>query len=190
MPLPNFDAFQRVWVEKTKSSHGHGGTGWEFGTCLWSPTTDKSGKHIYKNMTAAQDGDLVLHFYKDAPYGKQTDHYFCGISAVDGVVEIRNEQPPLPGEWAGQSQYYRLSLRNFSPLADALPLRKFVQQYDKLACTRFRRHRVRCFDGAGGGSWRPLASTCSMPSSSCDWPAEIWSGSTSHLIRPRTGWRQ
>src|SRR5437764_13968400 len=31
---------------------------------------------------------------------------------------------------------------------------------------------------------RPLASTCSMPSSSCDWPAEISSGSTSHLIRP------
>ena len=23
-----------------------------------------------------------------------------------------------------------------------------------LACTRFRRHRVRCFDGAGGGSWK------------------------------------
>jgi DNA invertase Pin-like site-specific DNA recombinase len=23
-----------------------------------------------------------------------------------------------------------------------------------LACTRFRRHRVRCFDGAGGASWR------------------------------------
>src|SRR5215204_5413317 len=25
---------------------------------------------------------------------------------------------------------------------------------DYMACTRFRRHRVRCFDGAGGGSWR------------------------------------
>jgi len=25
---------------------------------------------------------------------------------------------------------------------------------EELACTRFRRHRVRCFDGAGGGSWR------------------------------------
>jgi Type III restriction enzyme, res subunit len=24
----------------------------------------------------------------------------------------------------------------------------------EVACTRFRRHRVRCFDGAGGGSWR------------------------------------
>ena len=27
-------------------------------------------------------------------------------------------------------------------------------QDNTLACTRFRRHRVRCFDGAGGGSWR------------------------------------
>src|SRR5262245_21581411 len=27
-------------------------------------------------------------------------------------------------------------------------------QFASLACTRFRRHRVRCFDGAGGGSWR------------------------------------
>jgi len=26
-----------------------------------------------------------------------------------------------------------------------------------LACTRFRRHRVRCFDGAGGGSWRGVS---------------------------------
>ena len=25
---------------------------------------------------------------------------------------------------------------------------------DRMACTRFRRHRVRCFDGTGGVSWR------------------------------------
>src|ERR1700693_4999460 len=24
----------------------------------------------------------------------------------------------------------------------------------RVACCRFRRHRVRCFDGTGGGSWR------------------------------------
>src|SRR6266436_8805972 len=36
---------------------------------------------------------------------------------------------------------------------------------------------------------RPLVSTCSILSSSCDWPAEISSGSTSHLIRPPTGSR-
>ena len=31
---------------------------------------------------------------------------------------------------------------------------RFEQQPIDLACTRFRRHRVRCFDGTGGGSWR------------------------------------
>jgi hypothetical protein len=36
-------------------------------------------------------------------------------------------------------------------------------------------------------SFRPLASICSMSSSSFGWPAETLSGSTSHLIRPRTG---
>ena len=29
-----------------------------------------------------------------------------------------------------------------------------VEQNAALACTRFRRHRVRCFNGTGGGSWR------------------------------------
>ena len=29
-----------------------------------------------------------------------------------------------------------------------------TQTHPVLTCTRFRRHRVRCFDGAGGGSWR------------------------------------
>jgi Trypsin-like peptidase domain len=29
-----------------------------------------------------------------------------------------------------------------------------VLLHTNMACTRFRRHRVRCFDGAGGGSWR------------------------------------
>jgi hypothetical protein len=35
----------------------------------------------------------------------------------------------------------------FSPL-------EAIEKFTDLACTRFRRHRVRCFDGIGGGSWR------------------------------------
>jgi len=34
----------RVWIEDTKSEHQHGGPGWEFGTCLWSPSTDEKGR--------------------------------------------------------------------------------------------------------------------------------------------------
>ncbi len=112
MPFPKFDDLGTVWVEKTKSSHGHGGKGWEFGTCLWSPTTDKSGERIYKNMLAAHPGDLVLHFYEDTPFGNELDHYLCGLSVVEAAAAIR-EEPPLPGEWVGRSEYYNVSLRDF-----------------------------------------------------------------------------
>jgi hypothetical protein len=33
-------------------------------------------------------------------------------------------------------------------------MREITRRAREVACTRFRRHRVRCFDGAGGGSWR------------------------------------
>jgi hypothetical protein len=108
MPLPKFEDFKTVWVEKTKASHGHGGKGWEFGTCLWSPTTDKLGKRIYKNMLIARPDELVLHFYEDAPFGRELDHYFCGVSVVDAAATIR-EAPPQPGDWAGRGEYYRVN---------------------------------------------------------------------------------
>jgi len=41
------------------------------------------------------------------------------------------------------------ALRRYSEARLTLAL----QQYD-VACTRFRRHRVWCFDGTGGASWR------------------------------------
>ena len=129
MPFPNFADFSTVWVEKTKSSHGHGGKGWEFGTCLWSPTTDKSGKRIYKNMLAAQPGDLVVHFYEDAPFGNELDHYLCGLSLIDDAATIR-EEPQLPGEWAGRGKYYRIGLRDFKSIQDPLAIRQFVRDHE------------------------------------------------------------
>jgi hypothetical protein len=39
--------------------------------------------------------------------------------------------------------------------ADRGMLNKFGHDvWIAVACTRFRRHRVRCFNGTGGGSWR------------------------------------
>src|SRR5262245_447310 len=45
------------------------------------------------------------------------------------------------------------SYRIFKTLPENGVLRSDPRTGD-LACTRFRRHRVRCFDGAGGGPWR------------------------------------
>jgi 5-methylcytosine-specific restriction endonuclease McrA len=129
MPFSKFEEFGAVWVEKTKSSHGHGGKGWEFGTCLWSPTKDNSGKRIYKNMLAANRGDAVLHFYEDAPFGNELDHYFCGLSVVDAAVTVR-EEPSMPGNWAGRGEYYRVELRGFSSIQDPLPISQFVRDHE------------------------------------------------------------
>ncbi len=130
MPLPSFGDFGQVWVEKTKASHGHGGAGWDFGTCLWSPSANKSGHRIYKNMVDANDGDLVLHFYEDTYFGNLFDYYFCGMSLVDGSLEVRKEPPPQAGEWAGRSEYFRRYLRSFAPFVNPIPIENFIKSYE------------------------------------------------------------
>src|SRR5437660_11129414 len=53
------------------------------------------------------------------------------------------------------TRYQRLLL-SYGPVGQisAGPDRSQLKEVTMMACTRFRRHRVRCFDGAGGGSWR------------------------------------
>ncbi|SRR6266478_8984941 len=52
--------------------------------------------------------------------------------------------------------YYHLFKQLLFLTSDDVENQKTLAEFDKviMACTRFRRHRVRCFDGAGGGSWR------------------------------------
>lgn len=52
-----------VYIEITKSDHLHGGVGWEFGQCLWSPNRNRAGHDRYSLMREPKVGDLVLHFY-------------------------------------------------------------------------------------------------------------------------------
>ena len=77
-------------------------------------------------MPSTLDGDLVLHFYEDDPFGRNLDHYFCGISVVDGTCEVVANEPPRAAEWAGRQQYYRVNLRDFTPLSIGRPLRDFA----------------------------------------------------------------
>jgi len=52
----------------------------------------------------------------------------------------------------GEAQWRKVEWL-YERVCKAFGVPKTVKKY-RLACTRFRRHRVRCFDGAGGGSWR------------------------------------
>lgn len=48
--MPELPFTDRVWVEITRDEHGHGGEGWGFGTCLWSPERDNAGHDRYAIM--------------------------------------------------------------------------------------------------------------------------------------------
>jgi hypothetical protein len=61
---------------------------------------------------------------------------------LTGTSEMTSDKPLTLGEMAD------FFIGAWS-LVDVLEM-----NFEGVACTRFRRHRVRCFDGAGGGSWR------------------------------------
>jgi hypothetical protein len=99
--LPSIPAGARVWFENTKTSHAHGGAGWEFGTCLWSPSRGRAGQDWYKAMREVKKGDLILHCY---------DGELTGSSSARGAFQERSDEPPQPGEWGGMAPYYRIEL--------------------------------------------------------------------------------
>jgi len=104
----------RVWIEDTKTTtHGHGGPGWEFGSCLWSPSAYEGGSDHYALMREPQihinDGDLVGWSYVSAPFR-----------------ELK-ESPPSPGQWAGRPSYYRIELKSYQDFPRSIPLKKSIE---------------------------------------------------------------
>ena len=98
--LAAFGDYRGVFVEITRMDHGHGGPGWEFGTCLWSPAKNRADADRYSLMREPARGDLVLHFLRD-PWPDGIDTRLCGSSTAARPVQEVRQQPPTPGDWAG-----------------------------------------------------------------------------------------
>lgn len=90
-----------VWLEMTKTRHEHGGPGWEFGTCLWSPTEANDGKDWYASMREAKVDDIVIH---------SNDSRLVGYSFVARPCTDLAGSPPNPGKWGGRERYYRMRI--------------------------------------------------------------------------------
>jgi hypothetical protein len=130
MSLGTYADYGNVWIEITKSEHNHGGQGWEFGTCLWSPSSNDDGNDRYSLMREPAAGDLVLHFYDDQWPDGVTEMRLCGASRVVGKVKTVSTAPPSAGTWAGRSSYYRIDLRDYVPFGQPLPLATLVKHYN------------------------------------------------------------
>ena len=107
-----------VWLEMTKS-HGHGGKGWEFEKCLWSPTKNEAGTDYYGIMRQPKPGDVVLH---------SLDSEIVGRSEVKTPYRIENEEPPLAGEWEGRASYYRIDLTGYKKVSRVCPLGTLMEK--------------------------------------------------------------
>lgn len=114
-----------IWIENTREDHNHGGFGWEYGTCLWSPTTGKDGRKIYEIMQLPAVGDLVLHFFKISNIT-----YYHGISVVKEPYKITNVAPPEPGTWDWAIEFYRVDLKDFEQFSRPIRIDSITQNYD------------------------------------------------------------
>ena len=131
-----------VWAEITKLSHGHGGPGWELGTCLWSPAKSKNNADRYALMRQVAAGDRVYHLVGGVPGKPPGDRFFWGASVVASPAEVVRNAPPQPGDWAGRPAYYRVDLRNFTAMRSPLPLHQLQEEIRELLLDEVRRDRA------------------------------------------------
>ena len=110
-----------VYFESTKSEHQHGGPGWEYGTCLWSPSARIDGVDEYAIMRQVKPNDLIIHCQ---------DAVITGYSrAADQYHEIQQE-PPSAGRWAksnGYKSYYRIDLQDYTQLPQPIRRAQFIE---------------------------------------------------------------
>lgn len=119
-----FTSYKNVWIEITEETHNHGGEGWEFGTCLWSPTLGSSGKKSYEFMLKPQIEDAVLHIYL-----KKNVRYIFGNSIVKKNCFTTKEEPPESGKWSNRENYYRIELKSFFQFATSLDIKILLKEY-------------------------------------------------------------
>ncbi len=124
----NLEDITWAWVEITRADHGHGGKGWEFGKCLWSPTKNRAGHDRYSIMREPNPNDAVLHFLYNSWEDGTSETRLCGISTISQQARIEME-PPNAGQWSGRGNYYRIELENFTPIQPGLPANVLTNFY-------------------------------------------------------------
>ena len=112
------------WLEMSRDQT-HGGENWGFTKNLWAPTrkqhaagTEGSKWGFWETLTQVRPGDSVLHLR-----GVGDEAAFVGYSTAETRVIETSQRPPSPGQWGYSSRFYRVWLRDYVPLPNAISLR-------------------------------------------------------------------
>mgnify|MGYP001048787712 CR=1 FL=1 len=112
------------WVEITNPIHG--GVGWEFGTCLWSPVMNKGGRRSWELLTQIRPGDRVFHLLKEKP---GSGYYLTATSVAAALAHTTDVEPPEPGQWKGMAPYYRVPLEGFFRLSRPISIDNLLKTH-------------------------------------------------------------
>lgn len=107
-----------AWIEMARDAT-HGGSGWGFGECLWSPTRTQDGRRwaYWSALLDVAPGDVIVHLR-----GRQPDAQFIGYSTADAPGYETSSRPPDPGDWSWAQHFFRVPLREFTPFATSIRL--------------------------------------------------------------------
>ena len=114
----------RKFIEITSDDDDHGGPGWKYGTCLWSPVAGQRGAKIYELMNEPSKDDLVINFYRE-----RNKRYIHGQSYVDKTCYITTDNPSH-SEWSWSDNFYRIDLKDFKKFKNPIPLKEFIDCFD------------------------------------------------------------
>lgn len=121
--LPELNYGQSVFIEITNPRHG--GTGWELGTCLWSPVWDKKRARAWRIMSQISHGDLIIHLVD-----VNDQYHWYGVSIVSSTLLESSFAPPHPDNWNKMGPYQRINLINFVRLSQPALVTDFFKSYD------------------------------------------------------------
>ena len=116
-----------MWLEMSRDAV-HGGPGWEFTQCLWSPThKHPKGRWPYwEALTTVQKDDVGFHLR-----GEDDDAAFVGCSGADSIGYQVEEKPPYPGQWAYADSFYRVPLTGYTSFPDPVPLKSLFAEREQ-----------------------------------------------------------
>lgn len=128
-----------MWLEMSRD-RVHGGPGWAFTECLWSPThKNPSGRWAFwELLSRVCKGDTVFHLK-----GKSPGAAFVGYSIADSDGYQTRDRPPEPGQWAYATSFYRVPLTGFVPFLDPIPLEQVFAECDSQLREYFAENKSR-----------------------------------------------
>lgn len=128
-----------LWIEMSRDTD-HGGPGWGFGECLWSPShKNPSGQWPFWNsLLNVKRDDLVVHLQ-----GGTHRAAFVGYSTALSDGYVTTSRPALAKEWSYASSYHRVDLLDFVPFSTPVLLDDVFAARDEELRSYFGANRVK-----------------------------------------------